>query len=843
MAKSRRKQQKSSEDVRDYRHDEAKRKNNPEVGLANWEKRKPARQKYQYDPYQDPTLQWAGKAERLSFEVDTVSLHIHERVSTQAIVEVVRRNGEPKPHQLDLFADPHLPLDKAVEFYQHDVDWSNRLILGDSLLVMNSLLQRELIAGQVQMIYVDPPYGVSYSSNFQPSVFQRDVKDGHDDSLTREPEQIKAYRDTWNLGIHSYLTYLRDRLLLCRELLHESGSIFVQIGDENVHLVRCLMDEVFKPENFVAVIAFVKTSGFAAKYLDTVFDFLLWYAKDKNSLKYRQSYEGKQLGERGATQYQYLISPDLTQVKSIESLTETDMLELITKDWKVFGADNLFSDGYTETGSYEFSFRGKTFTPPPNKHWKTTKEGMDRLNAAGRLLRRGTSLYYIRFLEDFPFLPRKNVWIDTGRSFGEKHFVVETSEKVIERCILMTTDPGDLVFDPTCGSGTTVYVAEQWGRRWITCDTSRVALALARQRLLTATYPYYQLRYPEQGVDSGFIYETVPHITLKSIAQNELPQVETLYDKPQIDRGKVRVSGPFTVEAIPIPSIRDPFEAPIPEGVEIIPSAKGDEHTSFILDMIDALRKSGINKVGGGTLRFQRLNPVRSAGILHAEGKLDVGNGELRSFAVSFGPRYGPVTLMQVEEAVQQSRGKYDGVAILGFTFDATVMEFLKRDLPLHVIGGYINNDVLVGDRGLGLLKTDKGSQLFTLFGQADIGVEETKKGFVVHLNGVDFYNPQTGEVESVGKEQIATWFVDEDYDGRTFCISQAFFPGGKNPWEKVQRALKATIDPEHFEQLRGMESLPFKPGEHHRIAVKVIDHRGNEMLEVFELGSGKERI
>jgi len=839
MAKSGKKQRRAAGDVQDYRHEEAKRKNNPEIGLANWERRKPARQQYQYDPYQDPALQWAGKAERLSFEVDTVSLHIHERVSTQAIVEAVRRNGKPKPHQLDLFADPHLPLDKAVEFYQHDVNWSNRLILGDSLLVMNSLLQRELMAGQVQMIYVDPPYGVSYSSNFQPNVFQRDVKDGHDDSLTREPEQIKAYRDTWNLGIHSYLTYLRDRLLLCRDLLHESGSIFVQIGDENLHLVRAVMDEVFGVDNFVAAIAFKKTGVRGAALLDVVTDNLLWYARDKESMKYRQLFAERR-EETLEEQYNFVELDDGSYVR----LTRAELGgDTPLPKGRRFMADQLLSQGATPSGVFPFEFRGKTYRPSPGYHWKTTEEGMHRLVDANRLIPIGSWLKYKRYLRDFPLIPLDNVWLDTVPStysdVDKKIYAVQTATKVVERCILMTTDPGDLVFDPTCGSGTTAYVAEQWGRRWITCDTSRVALALARQRLLTATYPYYQLRYPEQGVDSGFVYAIVPHITLKSIAQNKPPQEETLYDKPKVDRGKVRVSGPFTAEAIPIPSIRDPFEAPIPEGEEIIPSAKGNEHTNFILDMIDALRKSGINKVGGGTLRFQRLNAIRSAGILHAEGELDVGNSELRSFAVSFGPRYGPVTLTQVEEAVQQSRGKYNGVAILGFTFDAPAMEFLKRDLPLQVIGGYINNDVLVGD----LLKTQKGSQLFTLFGQADIGVEETKKGFIVHLNGVDFYNPQTGEVESVGKEQIAAWFVDEDYDGRTFCISQAFFPNGKNPWEKLQRALKATIDPERFEQLRGMESLPFKLGEHHRIAVKVIDHRGNEMLEVFELDSGKERI
>ena len=848
-----RKPKKSDPSVTDYRHEETKRLNNPEVGIPAefvkaWEKKRPPRQKYEYDPHKDPQLVWAGKAEHLSFEVDTVSLHIHERVSAQAVINAVKRNGRraAQPQQLALFADPQLPLDQAVEFYQHDVDWANRLLLGDSLLVMNSLLHRELMAGKVQMIYIDPPYGVAYNSNFQPSTRQRDVRDGQDDSLTREPEMIKAYRDTWTLGIHSYLTYLRDRLLLARELLHESGSIFVQISDENLHHVRELMDDVFEPANFVRVITFRKTGGFAGSLLDSTNDFLLWYAKDQSGLhdRYRQLYLGKLVAGLGGSEYVQVELPDGTTRRMTDE--EIDNLALLPRGARPFTATAIVSAG-AASGPQEFEFAGRIYRPGPNEHWKTTLDGMSRLAAAGRLLPGSTKRMYKRYFEDFPVVAIDNDWQDV-RGALDKLYVVQTSPAVVQRCILMTTDPGDLVLDPTCGGGTTAYVAEQWGRRWITCDTSRVALALAKQRILTATFPYYELAHPEQGVDSGFRYSRegggiVPHVTLKSIAQDLPSEEEILYDRPDIDKRKVRVSGPFTVEAIPMPAIEDPTESPIAQWESLEPDARqddiarrghaaADESTNFILNMIESLRKDGLTRVGGGSLRFTRLNPIPSAGVLQAEGEIDLGDGQTRLFAVSFGPRYGPVTMAQVEEAVQQSRGRYDGVVILGFTFDGHAQEFLKRDLPIQVMGAYINNDVLVGD----LLKSPKGSQLFTLFGQADIGVEKTKDGYVVEVRGVDLYNPQTGDVESEGGSEIAAWFLDPDYDQRTFNIGQAFFPGGTNAWEKLQRALKGIIDPDQFDQLRGLKSLPFESGEQNRVAVKVIDHRGNEMLEVFDL-------
>jgi adenine-specific DNA-methyltransferase len=510
---------KAAEKVKDYRHEE-KRPNNPPAGLATYDKTAPSRKMYDYDPHLDPQLVWAGKKEHTSFEVENVALHIHERISTAAIVRAVQR----EPLQRDLFADPQLPLAQQIEFYQHPMNWANRLILGDSLLVMNSLLERELMAGKVQMIYVDPPYGVKFSSNFQPRIDRRDVKDS-DEDLTREPEMIKAYRDTWTLGIHSYLSYLRDRLLLCRELLADSGSIFVQISDENLHHVRELMDEVFGPGNLSSVIQFRKTAFQETRFLPNVCDFLVWYFKEKGSAKcYQLSQERPD--DMIETGFTWLELEDGTAMKAPSRLSEDP------PGSRRFQSSNLTSQGFSSDGSTPYDHRGIRYDIGPNRHWKTTKLGLDRLATVGRLFPVGRTLTFKRYASDFPYAPFNNMWEDTVRSTfaADKLFVVQTNTKVVERCLLMTTDPGDLVFDPTCGSGTTAYVAEEWGRRWITCDTSRVALALARQRIMTATYPYYRLKYPDRGVSGGFDFKTVPHITLRSIAQNEPSEQETLHD-------------------------------------------------------------------------------------------------------------------------------------------------------------------------------------------------------------------------------------------------------------------------------------------------------------------------
>ena len=940
--------------VRDFRHAEARRKNNPPAGVApTYEVREQQTTRYAYDPHLDPQLVWAGKAEHTSFEVDVVPLHIHERISTKAILRAIRRS---EPIEMDLFGETPLPPDQQIEFYRHEVGWANRLILGDSLLVMNSLLVKEGMAGKVQMIYMDPPYGIKYSSNFQPRIDRRDVTD-KDEDLTHEPEQIKAYRDTWTLGIHSYLTYLRDRLLLARELLTESGSIFVQINDENLHLVRCLLDEVFGRENFCRIIAFKKTGYQASTLLPSNYDYILWYGKNKSLVKYRTLYFPKE--EAGG-----VIGQDLW-IETVEGFRRRlKPGELRRSEDRVFRHRTVFSAGWTESGAYELEFEGRKIRPKSNKHFATTREGMTRLSEAERLLLIGDSLRIVEFLDDYPVTPFVSVWADTVRSgFGEPNvYAVQTSTKVIERCILMTTDPGDVVFDPTCGSGTTAWCAEKWGRRWITCDTSRVALAIARQRLMTAKFDYYELKDPERGPAGGFNYETVPHITLESIARNteidaiaaryqpqidqaladlnralgkewkewEVPREvphpvwpeearqayrrllelkrsgnlgaekeaeplletvyrltghrweglgqvpdpvppegwpdeaqaalrrfwelkrrkrqeinasiqrnapqEVLYDRPRVVRGVVRVSGPFTVEAIPVPAVEDPTEAPIPQfEAEEARTRISDRGGDYLTNMVNLLKQQGgVIFPGGKKLELMNIRPL-NLGYLHAEAEAQQNGNGLR-VAISFGPQHGPITGVQADEAIRTARrAGYDILILAGFAIEAAA-QALTQEVSFHDFSVHFANiapDVLVGD----LLKTTRASQIFTVFGQPDVQVEKQKDGtYRVELRGVDIYDPLTGEVQSTRGEDVAAWFLDTDYDGKTFHICQAFFPGDPDAWEKLQRALKATIPEEDFEQMRGTVSFPFQPGEHRRIAVKVIDFRGNEVVRVVNL-------
>jgi adenine-specific DNA-methyltransferase len=539
-----------------------------------------------------PFLNWAGKAERLSFDVPTLPLFVHERLSTKAIIETLGAHERDKQQTMfELFGDPqHSVIDQVLKAYEYPDKWVNRMILGDSLVVMNSLLHYEGLGGQVQMIYMDPPYGVKFGSNFQPFVRKRDVSHNDDGDMTREPEMVQAYRDTWELGLHSYLTYLRDRLLLARDLLAPTGSVFVQISDENLHHVRELMDEVFGADNCAAIISFAKTAGSTQELLPTVCDFILWYAKDRERIKYRQLYLDKEVGNEGASNYTCIESPDAKTWRRM-TRAERDNPSLIPMGWRVFSMDNLTSQ--RPPGSYEFEFEGKKYTPGRN-FWKTHQEGMSRLAQAGRLIASGSGLYYKRYLSDFPVFGLANFWTDTSSSFMvDKLYVVQTVAKVIERCLSMTTDPGDLVLDPTCGSGTTAYVAEQWGRRWITVDTSRVPLALARQRLLTATFPWYELKEETRGPAAGFVYKRkqnkkgeevggiVPHVTLKSIANNEPPEEEVLVDRPEIIGGIIRVTGAFCVEAT-IPTPQD-FEEAKPETAA---APEGETRASFVDRML-----------------------------------------------------------------------------------------------------------------------------------------------------------------------------------------------------------------------------------------------------------------
>lgn len=909
-----RKKKPNGQTVTDIRH-RATRKNNPPAGLApTYEVRERQTTRHNYDPHLDPQLVWSNKPglkakwdevwdpDKTAFDVDVVSLHIHERISTRAILEAVRR---PEP-QISLFGETELPADQQVEFYKHDVNWANRLILGDSLLVTNSLLIKEGMAGKVQMIYVDPPYGIRYSSNFQVRIDRRDVKD-RDEDLTREPEQIKAYRDTWKLGIHSYLTYLRDRLLLARELLTESGSVFVQIGDENLHLVRGLLDEVFGVENFVTIIAIQKAGSTTAELLSNPADYLVWYARNRRQVKYRPLYLEKEVGGAAAGKYTGFEHPDgrrlpLSQVPSEE--TETG---------RVYRLDSITSQGYRERTSVPFSFRGKTYDTGPNKNWKTTIEGLGRLVQADRVEPSRQTLNYVRYIDDFPAFALTAIWTDVGGVQSRedpKVYAVQTSTKAIDRCILMTTDPGDIVFDPTCGSGTTAFCAEKWGRRWITCDTSRVALAIARQRLMTARYDYYDLKDPDLGVSGGFEYETVPHITLESIAKNaeidaisakygpqieavladlkkathekwaewEVPREtnkawpkaaltaherfwtltrdkrrevdasiqrnasqETLYDKLKVRPSIVRVSGPLTVEAIPVPALEDPSQIPVPQFEQEEAQVRvNDPAGDYLTNMIGLLKQQGgVLFPGGKRMALQNVRPL-NVGMLHGEAEAGQ-NGKALRVAISFGPQYGPVTAVQVQETIPTAQlNGYDVLIFAGFSFDPEAQALLqKQPVKLQVHFANVAPDVLVGD----LLKTNRASQIFTAFGQPDVRVRPEKDGnYVADLLGVDIYDPLTGETDHAPGDRTAAWFLDTDYDGMTFHVSQAFFPGDEDAWDKIQRALRATIDEESFERMRGTHSFPFKPGAHKRIAVKVIDFRGNEVVRVMGLDGVRKR-
>lgn len=802
----------------DYRHTGVKRKNNPEEGLATYLPEEKITRKFVYDSHLDPQLMWAGKAEHTSFVVPVVPLHIHERITPKIVASLLKKRVE---RQAKLFDETHFPLDKRIDFYRHDIDWANRLILGDSLVVMTSLLTKELMGGQVQMIYVDPPYGISYASNFQPTMTNIQVKDGDDKSLTREPEQVKAYRDTWELGIHSYLTYLKDRMLLAWELLSDSGSIFVQINDQNLHHVKELLDEVFKPENFCSIICLQKTSGLGSKLLRRTFDYILWYAKKKNEVKFHQLYLKKEIGEEGGTHYDSVELPDGTR----RHLTPEEMANqsLLPVGSRVFTTGDLTSQGNPPVA---FKFEGKTYTGG----WKTNLEGMQRLAKARRIATLANTLRYIRYIDDFPLYPLTDYWPLGGiqSRTDPKIYVVQTTTTAIQYCMLMTTDPGDIVLDPTCGSGTTAMVAEHWGRRWITCDTSRVALSLARQRILTAAYPFYRLAHADEGPRSGFQYETVSRTTLRSIAQDEKREVETLYDKPLSNDEIVRVSGPFTVEGIPSPTIRSSDDK---KEVEEAATSAGE----YVSAMVQALRTSGIVLEGGRRLRLDNLVPISTAGFVHAEG---VSQEDSAKVAVSFGPRYGSLGVKQAEEAIRTATANAYAILILaGFHIDPATQSFVERtNLKVKVQFVAINPDMEIHN----LLKPHQASQLFTAYGEPDVELVQCVGNQVrVSLKGVDIYDPVTGEASHNEADNLPAWFLDENYDGYSFNICQAFFPDGAtklDPWDKLERALRGSVDKERMNQFKGTVSLPFEIGPQGMAAVKVIDARGSELIKLIKL-------
>ncbi len=819
--------------IEQYQHS-SKRINNPPVGLVSSKlDSKPKKKTYKHDPHIDPLLSWAGKEEGLSFDVDTVSLHIHERIDPKRVIKQVLKNNKEKIKiQPSLFEEltENLSIDREFDFYGHSKNWSNRLIAGDSLLTMNSLLEKEKMAGKVQMIYIDPPYGIKYNSNFQPFTNKRDVKDKDDNSIPGEPEMIKAFRDTWELGIHSYLTHLRDRLLLARELLHESGSVFVQISDENVHHIRELMDEIFGTQNFVSLINFQKSGGFASSKLDTVSDYLIWYAKNKSEVKYRQLFDEKISSRSGLNNYPMVQLID----GSIRRLTQNEKnnLELLPKGAKLFGIHALTSAGGAKERQ-PFEFNGKVFEPKSNEHWKAQyPEGMKRLVDKGRLSDTGKRLGYIRYFDDFPLVALSNNWFDT-RGEMDMSYVVQTSIKVIERCILMTTDPADLVLDITCGGGTTAFVAEQWGRRWITCDTSRVAIQLAKQRLMTAKFDYYELSQPIEGVSSGFKYKTVSHITLGSIANNEPSKEETLYDQPIINRKKIRVTGPFTVEAVP--GIRTkPIDGNLPD---ISDSTNPTNYISEkINDYIDIIRTSGIRSYHNEGITFSSIEIAEGFKEIHAFGDIN-NNGDYKKCAIVFGPDYAPLEQTLVERTMDEIREmeqKPQMVIFCSYAFDPEASKDIDniKISDMQILKAQINTDLLTKD----LKKKANTNRPFWLIGEPDIEIYKNKDDkYQVEVKGFDYYDPSIQELRSGGIDKIAMWMLDDNYDNRSLFPSQIFFPmkDNKRDWTKLAKALNGNVDEDLLEQYTGVVSIPFSLGDKKIIAVKIIDDRGVEMLIV----------
>jgi adenine-specific DNA-methyltransferase len=875
------KRPKTPTEIMSIRHKKDTRVNIPTEELRDFvaeDEKAPKAMLYPRDPSLDPQLVWKGKDEQdaAALEVPVVPIYIQEKVHPQALVENLRdtaKAGEKEP-ELTLFNDfngmDDAAFDKKVDFYHHDQHWSNRMILGDSLLVMTSLAEKEGLKGKVQTIYFDPPYGIKFGSNWQVSTRKRDVKDGKVEDATRQPEQIRAFRDTWKLGVHSYLAYLRDRLVVARGLLIESGSIFIQIGDENVHLVRSVLDEVFGSENWVSLITFRKTAGATSEFLPNTADYLLWYAKDRSQLKYRPVYLEKFVGGEGAAAYDQVEMADGSQRRLTPE--ERDKPEDADKLGRVFRFQILTSPRIRDarTGYYPVELNGRSFLPTTGE-WKTHRDGMRRLVTARRVVQTGAGLSYVRYINDFPALPTNNVWDDTQSGSGmDKVYVVQTTPKAVERCMLMTTDPGDLVLDPTCGSGTTAYVAEQWGRRWITIDTSRVALALARTRLMGAKYPYYLLADSPEGVKKesevvgkippecktdndirkGFVYKRVLHVTLKSIANNpdikegmtrqeidaaiqRHAETELLYDKPYEDNKRIRVSGPFTVESLsPHRVLATDEDRPTAEK-----EGQRDSAVQFEQMILDNLRKAGVqNTVKNERLVFTRLEPHAGKWI-HATGEYIGADKKRRRVAVSIGPEHGTVGPQQVKEAAKEAvQGVgFDVLIVCGFAFDPHVSEEAKRYGKLTVLATRMNPDLSMGDE---LLKKTGAGNLFMVFGEPDIKIttEGVDGNLTVEVKGVDVYDPTTGQIRSSSTDDIACWFIDTDYNGESFFVRHAYFTGGDEPYEKLKRALKAEIDEGAWSTLYSTVSRPFAPPETGKIAVKVINHYGDEVLKVFEL-------
>ncbi len=820
------------ESVEQYTHTKSRRPNNPPVGLVTpgTDPDQPSK-RYSYDPRLDPQLQWSGKRENSKFEVDTVSLHVHERIDPLTILEKVMKS-EPHTQQTmyGYFKEPgtYLPLREAIDFYKHDQGWSNRLIAGDSLLVMNSLLEKEGMEGKVQMVYIDPPYGIKYASNFQPFIHKRNVKDGNDKDLTQEPEMIKAFRDTWELGIHSYLSYMYHRVYMAKSLLNESGSIFIQISDRNVHLIRQILDEIFGAENFVMQIQYRTSGQLSSTFLSTICDYIIWYAKDKKNTKFRRLFTKR---EKDSSAFTFIHTID----GEYRKLTMEERKNLDEgKNLKVFTTDNLVSSGYTPSCTYKYNFKGRTFFPSSGRSWKVTKKGMKILEKNNRLIASGKTLRYVFYYDDYPVMSLTNIWEHLGGA-PNKVYVVQTNPKVIQRCMLMCTDPGDLVLDPTCGSGTTAYVAEQWGRRWITCDTSRIAIAIARQRLMLGIFDYYDLAQPQKGLKSGFKYKTSPHITAGSVANEQATPLEILYDDPEIDKSRMRVTGPFTVEAVP---------SPVAKSIDILSEEFDNESilqnvkTSTQQEWRDELQKTGIKGKGGRDFKFTRVEPHPTTKWLHADA--EIIEDKPKRVMISFGPEHAPLEQRQVARAMEEAETlipKPKMVIFVAMQFDPEASKDIDElSWPgVKILKVEMNKDLLTKD----LKKKRSNNESFWLMGQPDVGLQETNdKKYIVTVRGFDYYNTETGGVESGNSSNITMWMLDTDYDGRSVYPQQIFFPmwektGG---WHKLAKTLNAQIDEEMIAKYRGIESIPFEAGPNKRAAVKIIDDRGIESLKIISL-------
>jgi adenine-specific DNA-methyltransferase len=923
--------------VEALKHEEASRKNIPTAeyqSLIERESQAPVRAIYERRNRDlDPQLVWRGKDEQdwSDLVVPAPPLYIQEKVHPKVLIDdLLKRSKEGESQQagsnLDLFADFNgLPsVEARTEFYQHDQNWSNRMILGDSLQVMASLAEREGLRGKVQCIYFDPPYGIKFNSNFQWSTTSRDVKDGNAEHITREPEQVKAFRDTWRDGIHSYLTYLRDRLTVARDLLAPSGSIFVQIGDENVHRVRVVMEEVFGAENLISVICVQKTGGQETSLIPNVADYIIWYARDVSEAKYRQIYQKKELGVGVGSGQRYDRVALPSHERRTLSRTEREGDVDLGDGARVYRLTSLISSGVRTNTTGTWKFAGREFHSGSTSNWKTSMDGLDTLARADRIEARRASVEYVRFIDDFPAYPMSNIWTDVAGAVG-KIYVVQTSTSIAQRCVIMATDTGDLVLDPTCGSGTTAFVAEQWGRRWITIDTSRVALALARARIMGARYPYYLLADSREGqikegeitravpstqavrnnIRHGFVYERVPHITLKSIANNaeidviwekwqktleplreklnstlkqqweewEIPreagakwdipsrnyhaewweartarqkeidasiaakaEFEYLYDKPYQDPKKVRVAGPFTVESLSPHRVLG-----VDENDELIDSI-ADRRTGYDVKrdfpsmILENLRIAGVQQAQKeDRITFTSLTPWPGQYVC-AEGKYvesgGSGAGEKRA-AVFIGPEFGTVSRPDLVTAAREAADAgFDVLIACAFNFEAHATEFNKLG-RIPVLKARMNADLHMAED----LKTTNKANLFVIFGEPDIDILDAADGMIqVKVNGVDVFHPSTGEVRSDGAEGIACWFIDTDYNEESFFVRHAYFLGQNDPYSALKTTLKAEISEEAWATLNSDTSRPFPKPANGRIAVKVINHLGDEVMKVFRV-------